>query len=39
MQIACLKAVVSAEKWQLRCDLAACYRPVALYGWSDLLFT
>ena len=34
-----LKTVVSPEEWQLRCDLAACYRLVALYGWSDLVFT
>ena len=30
---------VSAEEWQLRVDLAACYRLVALHGWSDLVFT
>jgi ribulose-5-phosphate 4-epimerase/fuculose-1-phosphate aldolase len=30
---------ISAEEWKLRVDLAACYRLVALYGWSDLLFT
>jgi ribulose-5-phosphate 4-epimerase/fuculose-1-phosphate aldolase len=30
---------VSPEEWQLRVDLAACYRLVALYGWSDLVFT
>ena len=34
-----LKEVVSAEEWALRVDLAACYRLVALYGWSDLVFT
>ncbi|MFT4243421.1 MAG: class II aldolase/adducin family protein [Acidovorax sp.] len=34
-----LQASVSPEEWQLRCDLAACYRLVALYGWSDLVFT
>ena len=34
-----LANAVSAEEWQLRCDLAACYRLVALYGWSDLVFT
>ena len=34
-----LKNTVTAEEWQLRCDLAACYRLVALYGWSDLVFT
>jgi ribulose-5-phosphate 4-epimerase/fuculose-1-phosphate aldolase len=39
MEIASLKQVVSAEEWQLRVDLAACYRLVALYGWSDLVFT
>src|SRR3982750_2775901 len=39
MEIASLKQVVSAEEWQLRLDLAACYRLVALYGWSDLVFT
>ncbi len=30
---------VSAEERQLRVDLAACYRLVALYGWTDLVFT
>jgi ribulose-5-phosphate 4-epimerase/fuculose-1-phosphate aldolase len=30
---------VSVEEWQMRVDLAACYRLVALYGWSDLVFT
>ena len=39
MHIPLLKDVVSAEEWQLRCDLAACYRLVAAYGWSDLVFT
>jgi ribulose-5-phosphate 4-epimerase/fuculose-1-phosphate aldolase len=39
MNIASLKEVVSAEEWQLRVDLAACYRLAALYGWSDLVFT
>jgi len=39
MQIASLEGRVSAEEWQLRCDLAACYRLVAAYGWSDLVFT
>ena len=34
-----LKDKVSPEEWQLRTDLAACYRLVALYGWSDLVFT
>ncbi len=39
MHIASLKYDVSADEWQLRCDLAACYRLVAAYGWSDLVFT
>ena len=39
MHIPSLREVVSAEEWALRCDLAACYRLVAAYGWSDLVFT
>jgi ribulose-5-phosphate 4-epimerase/fuculose-1-phosphate aldolase len=39
MNIASLKEVVSEAEWQLRVDLAAAYRLVALYGWSDLIFT
>jgi ribulose-5-phosphate 4-epimerase/fuculose-1-phosphate aldolase len=39
MHIPSLKEVVNAEEWALRCDLAACYRLVALYGWTDLVFT
>jgi hypothetical protein len=39
MNLLSLKNQVSAEEWQIRCDLAACYRLVALYGWSDLVFT
>lgn len=39
MLIPSLQNQVSAEEWQLRCDLAACYRLVAAYGWSDLVFT
>ena len=27
---------VSSAKWQQRVNLAACYRPVAIYGWDDL---
>lgn len=30
---------VSPEEWQTRVDLAACYRLVARFGWSDLVFT
>jgi len=39
MSSASRKDTVSAEEWQLRTDLAACYRLVAAYGWSDLIFT
>ena len=34
-----VKEQVSAEEWQLRVDLAACYRAVAMHGWDDLVFT
>ena len=30
---------VSDEEWQVRVDLAACYRLIAMYGWDDLVFT
>ncbi|MAF83157.1 MAG: class II aldolase/adducin family protein [Gammaproteobacteria bacterium] len=30
---------VSDEEWQMRVDLAACYRLIAMYGWDDLIFT
>ena len=39
MNIPSLEGKVSAEEWQVRCDLAAAYRLVALHGWSDLVFT
>jgi ribulose-5-phosphate 4-epimerase/fuculose-1-phosphate aldolase len=39
MRIPSLREVVSAQEWQLRCDLAAAYRLVAAHGWSDLIFT
>ena len=34
-----VRSQVSAEEWQVRVDLAACYRLVALHGWDDLVFT
>ncbi|MGA8514043.1 MAG: class II aldolase/adducin family protein [Burkholderiaceae bacterium] len=34
-----MQSQVSPEEWAIRCDLAACYRLVAMYGWSDLVFT
>ena len=39
MNIPSLQSSVSADEWQLRVDLAAAYRLVAHYGWSDLVFT
>jgi len=34
-----LRDQVSEAEWQVRVDLAAAYRLVALYGWDDLIFT
>jgi len=39
LDIPSLQGQVSPEEWQLRLDLAAAYRLVALHGWSDLVFT
>lgn len=39
MHIPSMKDQVSADEWQLRCELAACYRLVSMYGWTDLIFT
>lgn len=32
-------AHISDAEWKTRCDLAALYRLVALFGWDDLIFT
>src|SRR4249920_3262425 len=34
-----VRSQVSEVEWDLRVDLAACYRLVALYHWDDLVFT
>jgi len=34
-----VRSQVSPEEWLTRVDLAATYRLVAHYGWSDLIFT
>ncbi len=34
-----IQAQMSAEEWRTRCDLAACYRLVEMFGWSDLINT
>ncbi|MBZ2168695.1 MULTISPECIES: class II aldolase/adducin family protein [Marinobacter] len=39
IEIPSKKDQVSAEEWQLRVDLAAAYRLIAMYGWDDLIFT
>ncbi|MGB7481054.1 MAG: class II aldolase/adducin family protein [Burkholderiaceae bacterium] len=39
LSIPSLQERVSPEEWQARVDLAACYRLVANFGWSDLVFT
>ncbi|MDB5796226.1 MAG: class aldolase/adducin family protein [Paucimonas sp.] len=39
LAIASRQSQVSPEEWQTRVDLAACYRLVAQFGWSDLVFT
>lgn len=36
---AALRERVGETEWQVRCDLAALYRLVALFGWDDLIFT
>jgi len=36
---ASVRSQVSEQEWQLRVDLAACYRLIALHGWDDLVFT
>jgi ribulose-5-phosphate 4-epimerase/fuculose-1-phosphate aldolase len=32
-------AEISDAEWQMRVDLAACYRLFVKYGWTDLIFT
>jgi ribulose-5-phosphate 4-epimerase/fuculose-1-phosphate aldolase len=34
-----IRPLVSEEEWQTRVDLAACYRLVAHYGMTDLVYT
>lgn len=36
---AVVKDQVSKEEWELRVNLAACYRLIAMFGWDDLIFT
>jgi len=39
LEIASRKNKVSPEEWQVRVDLAAAYRLVAMFKWDDLVFT
>ena len=32
-------APMSDAEWQVRCDLAACYRLACRNGWDDLIYT
>ena len=34
-----VKDQVSEEEWNVRVNLAACYRLIAMFGWDDLIFT
>lgn len=34
-----IRSRVSEQEWAIRCDLAAVYRLVAIFGWDDLIFT
>jgi len=34
-----VRSLVSEAEWDLRVNLAACYRLVAHFGWDDLIFT
>ena len=38
IKIASMRGRVSAEEWQARVDLAACYRLIALHGMNDLVY-
>lgn len=29
----------SEQEWEVRCDLAACYRAFVRYGWTDFIYT
>ncbi len=37
--LANIQQQVSEAEWQVRVNLAAAYRLVAMYGWDDLIFT
>jgi ribulose-5-phosphate 4-epimerase/fuculose-1-phosphate aldolase len=39
VRVRSVKQTVSAAEWELRVNVAAAYRLVALFGWDDLVFT
>ena len=38
LKIPSMRSKVSAEEWQARVDLAACYRLIALFDMNDLIY-
>ncbi|MEK9672472.1 MAG: class II aldolase/adducin family protein [Rhodospirillaceae bacterium] len=38
-EVPSLREKVSAEEWQLRCELAAVYRLINRFGWTDGIYT
>jgi ribulose-5-phosphate 4-epimerase/fuculose-1-phosphate aldolase len=38
VRVQSLRGKVSPEEWQMRVDIAACYRLVALFGMNDLVY-
>jgi ribulose-5-phosphate 4-epimerase/fuculose-1-phosphate aldolase len=34
-----VRKLVSEQEWQVRCELAACHRLIAHYGWDELINT
>jgi len=38
LKITSLRGKVSAQEWQMRIDVAACYRLIALFGMNDLVY-
>jgi ribulose-5-phosphate 4-epimerase/fuculose-1-phosphate aldolase len=38
-KVTAASARTPGDEWQTRCDLAACYRLVDMFGWSDLINT
>jgi ribulose-5-phosphate 4-epimerase/fuculose-1-phosphate aldolase len=39
INVSSVKSAVTEEEWQIRVELAATYRLVAMFGWDDIIFT